>query len=579
MLHRSRPTLRSHSNRDNCSKNIIDVLRSHLKSPSDCQQICFLIDGEEQESIQTYSELLESVMCMAGALRGLNLVGERVQIVLPAGLSYLHAMLACMWIGAIAIPLSVPRPKRHHNRLTRVAQNAEACAMITSEATMAARSQLFSSFEENNQCSILTCEQLALGGPCSKPTPHTDTAYLQYTSGSTQDPKGVIVTHDNLLANCRAIALASDCGPEDIIVSWLPLFHDMGLVGGLFVSLFCGCPFVFMSPEAFVMKPARWLRAISKYRGTISPAPNFAYDLCSQKVDSDQRVELDLSSWRVAWNGAETVRDSSIELFIESFSSCGFAAESMRPCYGLAESTLLVSSTPLNQRPTFKFVSREALRDGEVIDDPAGQALVSCGIPADKTKIQIVDPNNRQPLPPNSLGEIWVSGDSVTPGYWNNSKVSEQTDCQQPLDNPDQYLATGDLGFVCDGELYIAGRVKDIMILDGRNLYPEDLEAIAEQVDATKLRGCVIAFSVQGERSERVILVVAIYERHPEIAAIRDLEQQIRTAISCHADIPISEVVFVRPRTLPKTSSGKKQRQECRDMYRSNSLEMLPNDK
>ncbi|RMF32519.1 MAG: non-ribosomal peptide synthetase, partial [Chloroflexi bacterium] len=403
-------------------------------------------------------------------------------------------------------------------------------------------------------------------------------AFLQYTSGSTRTPRGVMLTHDNLLHNSALIVRAMGITPDDSVVSWLPPYHDMGLIGAILQPLYVGIPCTLMSPIAFLQRPFRWLQAISRYRATISGGPNFAYDLCVRKVTPEQRAGLDLSRWTLAFNGAEPVRWQTLKQFAETFESCGFRWRTFYPCYGLAEATLMVSGGRRTDPPVFCTVRKEALERDRVVeasdDGEESQTLVGSGQPGEGHQVVIVDPQSRTRCPPDRIGEVWVAGPSVAQGYWNRPEETEQTFHAYLADTGEgPFLRTGDLGFLKDGELFITGRLKDLIIIRGRNHYPQDIELTVEQSHPALRRGCGAAFSVEVAGEERLVVVQEVYTHKPwdwnEVAAT------IRRAVAEAHQVQVYAVVLIEPRTIPKTSSGKIQRRACRTMYLSGTLDVV----
>ena len=388
-------------------------------------------------------------------------------------------------------------------------------------------------------------------------------AFLQYTSGSTAAPRGVMITHGNLLHNS---ALIHDCfgsDPEGRGVFWLPLFHDMGLIGGVIHTIYCGGSSTLLSPVHFLHRPIRWLQAISRTGATISGAPNFAYELCVERTTPEQRADLDLSCWRVAFNGAETVRPETLDRFAEAFAPAGFRREAFLPCYGLAEATLLVSGGPSGSPPVVLTVDAEALGRGEVAESSqTGQSkyLASSGEVAGGHRVVIVDPSTRIPCAEDRIGEIWVSGPSVAEGYWGRTAETQETlRASLSRGGVGSFLRTGDLGFLKNGMLFITGRLKDLIILRGRNVYPQDVEWTAERCHPALSAGGAAAFAIDVNGEERLAIVQEI-KRHSDGVETEEVFAAIRQAITDQFDIEVHAIRLIRPLSLPKTSSGKVQR-------------------
>ncbi|HIP72711.1 MAG TPA: non-ribosomal peptide synthetase, partial [Anaerolineae bacterium] len=404
-------------------------------------------------------------------------------------------------------------------------------------------------------------------------------AFLQYTSGSTGAPKGVMLQHRHLLANSAAIARAFGITSADSGVIWLPPYHDMGLIGGILQPIYCGSHCVLMSPLAFLQKPLRWLQTISDYQATVSGGPNFAYDLCVRKITPEERAELDLRSWRLAFSGAEPVRPQTIARFSETFAPSGFQNKSFFPCYGLAEATLLVAGKAGSGDPTICAAQKEALVQNKVIlvtDGSDGQTLVSCGPSIPNQKIAVVNPETGTAVSENEIGEIWVQGECVAAGYWNQPDLTAHIFQAHLQDGDGPFLRTGDLGFLHEGELFIAGRAKDLIIIRGRNLYPQDIELTVEAAHPALRPGCGAAFSIEADGEERLVVVQEVYTNRPFEAA--ELAQTIRQAVAQTHEVQVYAVVLAQPRSVPKTSSGKIQRSACRQMYLDGELPVVEED-
>jgi acyl-CoA synthetase (AMP-forming)/AMP-acid ligase II len=467
--------------------------------------------------------------------------------------------------------------------LAGIARNAEPVAVLTSARVVALAESSLLEFPELRGLRWLAIEDAPAGLAGEWDDVRLDRgtpALIQYTSGSTSFPKGVLVSHGNLLHNSALIHRSFGYTAESRGVIWLPPHHDMGLIGGILQPLYGGFPVTLMSPAAFLLRPARWLQAISRTRATTSGGPNFAYDLATRKITPDQRVALDLSSWKVAFNGAEPVAIETMERFAEAFEPCGFRREAFHPCYGLAEATLFVSGAkqrragpPASDRPA------EPKRTEASVDARAGSGRVPDG-----QRVIIVDPRRRVEAPPGEIGEIWISGPSVACGYWNLPEESQKTFgayLADRLEGP--FLRTGDLGFLRGNDLVVTGRLKDLIIIGGRNHYPQDIERTVAQTHPALRYDCCAAFSVQGNPGERLViaaeidhrLFVSIRSQGPAQNQRPELLQAIRTVVAEHHDLRVDQVLLVKTGSLPRTTSGKLQRHACRAQFLDGTLEAL----
>ena len=404
-------------------------------------------------------------------------------------------------------------------------------------------------------------------------------AFLQYTSGSTASPKGAMVSHGNLIHNQRVIKTACQHTEHSTFVSWLPMFHDMGLIGNVLQPLYLGALGVLMWPTSFLQRPFCWLQAISKYKAHTSGGPNFAFELCVRKIKPEQREKLDLSSWRVAFNGAELVRSETMERFSQTFKSCGFRPETFYPCYGLAEATLFVSGGIKGAKRRVMTVDGSALERHRVVPaslgDKTGRKVVSCGTAWVGQKIVIVDPDTHMPCAPDETGEIWAKGPSMVQGYWNREEETERTfKAFLTTTGEGPFLRTGDLGFINDGGLFVTGRLKDLIIIRGHNHYPEDIEYTAGQSHPGLRVGCGAAFSVETDNDERLVVVHEL-ERSSETWNVEDVAGAIRQSVADHHELQVHAVVLVEPGSIPKTSSGKLQRYLCRSAYLNDDLKTI----
>ncbi|HEU4509394.1 MAG TPA: condensation domain-containing protein, partial [Pyrinomonadaceae bacterium] len=533
-------------------KTLVELLRARAESQPDRNAYTFLLDGETDELSVTYRELDQRARAIAVHLQRAGAEGQPVLLLYPPGLEYIAAFFGCLYAGAVAVPVYPPTSRRSLPRLVSIVKDARPHAVL-------ATSQIISSLSNSE---LKTLQSIATDDLHrtlqhewkDKDIAANSLAFIQYTSGSTSTPKGVVLTHDNLLHNQRMIQTAFEQSEQSIILGWLPLYHDMGLIGNVLQSMYCGAPCVLMSPLSFLQRPARWLEAISRYRATTSGGPNFAYDLCVRKVGPEQRAELDLSSWTVAFNGAEPIRQSTIERFVEAFGSCGFRREAFFPCYGLAEATLFVAGGLKSEPPVV-----------------AGARLVGSGRSWLDQEIVIVDPVSLCECPSGSIGEIWVAGANVAQGYWRRPEESEATFKAYISDTgKGPFLRTGDLGFIEEGELFVSGRLKDLIIIRGRNYYPHDIELTVEQSHASLRPGGGAAFSVDVDGEERLVIAHEVDRKHDE-----DVIGAIRQAVSEEHELQVYAIVLLKPGSLPKTSSGKIQRYACKARFLNDEFQPL----
>jgi acyl-CoA synthetase (AMP-forming)/AMP-acid ligase II/acyl carrier protein len=533
----------------------------------------------------TYPELASAVWGLAAHLRERATPGDRAVLLLPNGPWFVIGFLATLAAGLIAVPSYPPRRNRKADRVHAIIGDCGPRLVLTT-AELAAR-------EEVAGVAAGGAELLAIDRPWSAdappelPTDPDAVAFLQYTSGSTGAPKGVVVTHGALAANQAQIEQSFYGAGEDrarlTSVSWLPMFHDMGLVGGVLQPVHAGSHAVLLTPEDFVREPIAWLRAISRSRATRSGGPNFAYEHCARAVTAEQKRDLDLSCLEVLFCGAEPVRPETIERFSAAFAGCGFNPKAFFPCYGLAEATLFVSGGPAGRRPAKLWVAGPALEGGRVqpaVPETAGsKCLIGCGEAADGATIVAVDPATRTPVPDGRVGELWVHSPSLGRGYWNRPDETAAAFHNTLPGYPGRFLRTGDLGFVRHGEVYVTGRIKDVIVVRGRNVYPQDIEAaVAAALGLPPGCGCA-AFAADADGEEQVAVVVeADREAVRALKAADEADRRVavvRKAVTDAASCPVQAVGFVRPGAFPRTSSGKVQRQECRTQWRAGGLDLM----
>lgn len=561
---------------------LAQLLRERAASAPDVRGFTFLGGADDRAAEHlTYGELDARARELAGAFAARSPAADspRVVLCLPAGFDFLAAFFACSYAGAVAVPVRCPHPKRSPDAVSAIAADCAATSGVTTcELVPVLRAAA-------PGVSWWTVEELETGGAGPATTVEVaagDLAYLQYTSGSTSTPKGVEIHHRHVAANCRELARHWSIDGQSKIFSWLPHFHDMGLVFGLLQPVWSGCPGIFMPPLVFARRPVRWLTAISEHRASHSCAPDFAFDVCS-RLPEDRLQGLDLRSWRVATNGAEPVRATTVERFIRRMAPFGFRAEALCPGYGLAENTLMTTSCRPGRRPVIRTVSADALQDGAMVPTDGGPAakttrLTSSG-PVDgvDTKVSIVDPDARTVLADGRVGEIWLSGPSVAGGYWRRPEATGEKFAARLADRPDggPHLRTGDLGAVLDGELFVLGRMDDLIVIRGANHHPEDLEHTLESCHAALEPGGGAVFAVDRDEENRLVVVHEIRRTHLRHLDADEVIRQMVAAVSEHHELEVASVVLLRPRTLPRTHSGKKKRHACRLGFEDGSLPAL----
>lgn len=504
-----------------------------------------------------------------------------VLLAYPPGLAFIEAFLACLYAGAIAVPVPMPTTPGSIERTKRIVQNAgiRLALSATSEQTHGLAQYLKGSDDVRCIATDTVIDADPDGWRMPDITPAT-TAFLQYTSGSTGEPKGVIVSHSNLMHNETQIQRAIDTTVDDVFVGWLPHFHDMGLIGQLLQPLYAGCDCVQMAPSTFLRRPARWLEAATHYAGTIIIAPDFAYDLCARTLSDEQLEKLDLSKLRGALNGAEPIRARTIESFSARFASVGLSPTALSPCYGMAEITLFATNNATGAMPVLLDVDAKSIEQGHVRLAKPGdtvQRVVGSGNVGD-IDLRIVDPQTRDVLPDGGIGEIWLRSDSVAQGYWENPQAGELVFHARTAKGDGPYLRTGDLGFVMEGELFVAGRLKDVLIINGRNLYPQDIEHFVQELHPRLGVGIGATFSVEADK-EHIVIVHEIKETPATIGASKaDMTALIKAAVSHEFEVAAPSVVLVQRGDVRRTTSGKVQRKIMRDLFMAKQLDALHED-
>lgn len=556
---------------------LADILRWRASHQPDQRAYTFLKDGEIEGDSFTYAQLDREARRIATALRKQAEVGDRALLLYQPGLEYIAAFFGCLYAGVIAVPAYPPSSNRSFLRIQAIAADAQARIALTSSSLL--------SKTRSTQSLPATFQWMATNvlDEQAEEVGHSDTstgevlAFLQYTSGSTGTPKGVMVSHVNLMHNLSM--MRERWGEQSVGVSWLPIFHDMGLIAGILLPLYSGFPAILMAPAAFMQQPLRWLQAISHYKGSISYAPNFAYRLCVDKFVAQEGEHLDLQSWVVAVNGAEPVRGETLERFVETFLPYGFRRETLMPGYGLAEATLMVSCTLPNVGARVVELDGAALERNIVVFDKrhssSPQSLISCGPIAKDQRLVIVNPETHKKCDPGQVGEIWLSGPSVAQGYWQHAQETEQTFHAFLAESEEgPFLRTGDLGFVHNEELFLTGRLKDVIIIHGRNYYPQDIELTVEQAHRAARVGCGAAFSVEFEDEEHLVIVQEL-DRGYRDKSPKEVIRAICHAVWENHKLRAHTIVLIKHGSIPKTSSGKIQRHACRQEFLKKTLKVI----
>ena len=551
-------------------RTLVQSLQRRAAQTPDQVALRFLAESAEQNVVLSYRDLDRRARTIAAALQANAALGDRAVLLFPSGPDYVAAFFGCLYAGVIAVPAYPPESTRRHHqeRLLSIISDAEPRLLLTIASLGDGLAQI------ENAPPVLSVDTLdaQIADRWVAPDLHADDiAFLQYTSGSTALPKGVQVSHGNLVANEVLIrrGFGIDLNPNDVIVSWLPLYHDMGLIGGLLQPIFSGVPCVLMSPAYFLGRPLRWLEAISEYGGTISGGPDFAYRLCTERVSESALERLDLSQWRVAYSGSEPIRLDTLERFAEKFAACGFTPDNFFASYGLAEATLFVAGGSRGRGIPAMRTDEQALAANRA-EPGQGAAIMSCGTSQPEHAVLIVDPQTLAELPDNSVGELWATGPSIAHGYWRNPEATAKTFVQHAGRT---WLRTGDLGFMRFGEVYITGRLKDLLIVRGHNLYPQDIEQTIEREVEVVRKGRVAAFAVNDQGLEGIGIAAEISRSVQKILPPEALIKAIRQAVAeAYQEAP-SVVVLLNPGALPKTSSGKVQRAACGLRHADGSLD------
>lgn len=513
----------------------------------------------------TYRELYDRSLSIAASLQACFSVGSRIALVLPTGVDFVASFLGALSAGLVAVPASIPRSRMAYGGLASMLEDCAASAVITSEALrVEIEPEIVREHPSLRAVRWLVATDLRGSGALQRCEVEETLAFLQYTSGSTAKPRGVMLSHANLTSNMGMIKEAFGHSCDTAFVSWLPLFHDQGLIGSVLQPLWLGTRAVLMSPTTFLKRPWLWLRAISDHKAFTSGGPNFGYDQVLRSITAERLANLDLRSWRVAFNGAEPVRAETLEACVHALAPYGFRSDAWTPCYGLAEATLLVSGGPVQFDTSWIEIDRNALEVGEIALRSGGERIVSCGKSRGGLEIAVIDPAARRAVPPYRVGEIWLRGASVAGGYYANPTATEDTFGAERSDAHGRYLRTGDLGFLDGrGELYLTGRLKDILIIEGKNHYPQDVESTVERCDPLFQRGMTAVFGLEDAGTCQLVVLQEVMHATDLVA----LGRKVRRALREVHGLATREVVFVRRGDVPRTTSGKVRRGEAKRRY------------
>ncbi|MCT7975647.1 AMP-binding protein [Laspinema olomoucense] len=563
---------------------LVSLLGDRASRQPDRIAYIFLANGKKPEDTLTYRQLEGQARAIGSHLQSRLSPGERALLIYPQGLDFLAAFFGCLYAGVIAIPTPAPeasRLKRSLPRLRAIIEDAGAIAILTTSSLQSQFESAVAELAGDWSISWYATDRLAdsLAEKWIEPEINRSTlAYLQYTSGSTSSPKGVMLSHGNLIHHLADQQLACGYDSESVTVTWMPYFHDYGLVEGILQPLYNGTPAYLMSPISFIKRPIRWLQAISDYRATHSQAPNFAYAYCAEKITSEQSKTLDLSCWQAAGNAAEPIDPEVLERFWQTFAACGFRLDAFAPGYGLAEATLAVTTSRKNEAPVFGTVCVYALTKNQIVEVNDGSKLVSSGRLLPNTQVEIVHPEKLTRCAADEVGEIWVASPGVAKGYWNRPDATEQTFQAYLADSEEgPFLRTGDLGFIQDGELFVTGRLKDLIIIRGQNYYPQDIEWTVEKSHpALRENGCA-TFALEIEGVEQLVIAAEVERGAIKNLDIDEVFRSIRSSVAEHHELPVYGVLLLKTGSIPKTSSGKIQRHACRQYFLEGSLDSIAN--
>ncbi len=555
------------------TQSLISVFRRNVLISPDTVLYRFLDSTGQIDEEISYIQLDRAAQNIGRKLQQQRSSSKTVLILFPPSLNYIKALFACFYAGLTAVPTQPPTNNRNSPRIARIVADSRAEIVLTTKELYPKLSKLLDIrkwiiIDDIQQNHIITSESF------SEPD---ETAFIQYTSSSTGLPKGVEITHANLYHNAKQVSKLFGLSNSSVCVSWLPLYHDMGLIGGVLIPILEGVPTTLMSHTSFVQRPFRWLKMISEFRATHSGGPNFSYELCIKHITEEQKKQLDLSNWEVAFNGAESIQAETIERFSKAFLSCGFRKQTFFPCYGLAEATLMVTGGDRKSEPVIKSCSIDGIEknraDIKILSGSKTRSYVGCGHGLPELEVVIVNPKTREQRPDGQIGEIWVRGPSVAKGYWNDRKKTKETFLGRLDSNHAAYLRTEDLGFIANKELFVTGRLKDLIIINGRNIYPQDVEVCAQKSHPSIRPQGAAAFSTTTHGNEELVLLLEL-ARHQQPNYLEVLNA-VRQALGSELDVQPIEIVLVKPLNLVYTTSGKIRRNECKILYQNQELAFL----
>ena len=564
--------------------DLLSILDQRASQNPEKLAYIFLKDRENQEQTITYQQLSQISKRIATRLQSLIPPGARALLLYPQGLDFITAFLGCLSAGIIAVPAYPPKRNQKISRLIAIIEDCQPQIILTTSSLLENIQPKIKDFLDLSVTQFLATDNLNNDEDFEFYLPDISgntLAFLQYTSGSTGSPKGVMISHDNIAHNSVYIQKAFQLTEKSVSVTWLPSFHDMGLIDGIIQPLYTGFLGVVMSPESFLKNPIVWLQAITKYRATHSGGPNLGYELCVRRITPEQQKILDLSSWVSAYNGAEPIRRKTLDNFSDKFRSSGFKSQYFYPCYGMAEATLMISGGNIKDEPVYLNVQSEFLKDNQIVeaekDSKNYQELVGCGHVWQDMEVKIVDPKSCLECGENQVGEIWVSGSSIAQGYWQEEEKTIATFQAKLANTTDErkFLRTGDRGFLRAGELFITGRIKDVIIIWGRNHYPQDIEYSVQQSHQALRLDCGAAFTIEIENQEKLVIVQEVERTYLAQLNVNEVFSAIREAVALHHALQVYAIALIKPASIPKTSSGKIQRHACRHAFLTETLAIV----